>query len=122
MGQTKKGRVATLARRAPVISWQHPAIQAVLPVIDAVDKQLRRRTDRTHIPPYSMRVRSNGMNYQLGGRLFVDDGRADVLALVREGVLTPSTDVLDVGCGVGRFATAVASVLVSGSYTGIDVD
>jgi len=36
--------------------------------------------------------------------------------------LTPSSDVVDVGCGIGRIARPLAGFLTSGTYAGFDVD
>jgi SAM-dependent methyltransferase len=62
------------------------------------------------------------MNHQFGGRLFIDSGRLDIAAMIREDVLSSRTDVLDIGCGVGRLATALTGVLNTGKYFGLDVD
>lgn len=48
------------------------------------------------------------------GRQFVRSSRA-------LGGLGPTSQVLDVGCGVGRFAVALTEVLTDGTYDGIDV-
>jgi SAM-dependent methyltransferase len=36
--------------------------------------------------------------------------------------LTPSSDVVDIGCGIGRIARPLATYLTTGSYAGFDVD
>lgn len=41
--------------------------------------------------------------------------------LIRDHDLDPSTDVLDIGCGVGRIAVALIPVLEDGSYQGFDI-
>lgn len=42
-------------------------------------------------------------------------------ALLRHFGLTPSTDFLEVGCGVGRLAYELADIITEGTYTGFDV-
>jgi SAM-dependent methyltransferase len=42
--------------------------------------------------------------------------------LVDRAGLTPTSDVLDVGCGIGRVARPLAGFLTSGTYAGFDVD
>ena len=41
--------------------------------------------------------------------------------LASEHGLTPETDVLDIGCGVGRFAVALTETMEGGSYRGFDI-
>lgn len=36
--------------------------------------------------------------------------------------LTPASDVVDIGCGIGRIARPLASFLTTGTYAGFDVD
>jgi SAM-dependent methyltransferase len=42
--------------------------------------------------------------------------------LVQRAGLTPDSDVLDVGCGIGRIARPLVGYLRGGSYAGFDVD
>jgi ubiquinone/menaquinone biosynthesis C-methylase UbiE len=109
-------------RSAASVSWQHPAVRAVLPVVDMADGLLRSVVGNVHVPPYSHRIRSNGVARQLGGWEFIASGAADVRELRGLGLLFPHSRTLDVGCGVGRMATAIRPVLSTGSYLGLDVD
>src|SRR5690349_1101666 len=36
--------------------------------------------------------------------------------------LEPTSDVVDIGCGIGRIARPLAGYLTTGSYAGFDVD
>lgn len=38
------------------------------------------------------------------------------------GALTPSSEVLDIGCGIGGVAAVLADYLIDGRYVGLDVD
>jgi len=124
MVELKESGLISWIHRRKTVSWQHPAVRALVPVIDSVDRVVRNASSdgRSNVPRYSERIRSNGMRHQFGGRLFLDSGRADVAALVKQGVLSSRTDVLDIGCGVGRLTTALVDVLESGTYIGLDVD
>lgn len=63
-------------------------------------------------------------------RLWGTVGQGDFVAigdeflghLVELAGLTPASDVLDAGCGIGRIARPLAGFLVDGSYAGFDVD
>ena len=41
--------------------------------------------------------------------------------LIRMGVITPESRVLDIGCGIGRLAIPLTSYLEGGSYDGLDI-
>ena len=54
---------------------------------------------------------------------FVEGGRAFFDYLVEKGQLTPSSTVLDIGCGVGKHAIHFATFLTApGRYEGFDVE
>lgn len=60
--------------------------------------------------------------HNVGGGDFVGAGRELLLQLVRYGGLKPECDVLDIGCGAGRVAAALARYLHPGHrYVGFDV-
>ena len=52
---------------------------------------------------------------------FREYGRLQMKAWVDRGYVTPTSNVLDVGCGLGRVAHSLPGFLTSGTYTGIDV-
>jgi SAM-dependent methyltransferase len=57
--------------------------------------------------------------YSLGDEGLLAAATAEAVALMRElGVAAPGRDLLDLGCGTGRFAAAVAPVVAS--VTGVD--
>jgi SAM-dependent methyltransferase len=58
--------------------------------------------------------------YSLGDPLLLEEATLEVVAfLERAGVVAPGRDVLDIGCGIGRFERALADRVAS--VTGIDV-
>jgi SAM-dependent methyltransferase len=58
--------------------------------------------------------------YSLGDRSLLDAATADVVAgLEGLGVLAPGRTVLEIGCGIGRFAAALAGRVAG--YAGVDV-
>lgn len=104
------------------VSWQSPSFRVVLPVLDAADFAVRFATGRRELPRYAFRVRSNGIDGQFGGSRFVALG-GSVARLLRDAAdLKRDSDALEVGCGCGRVAIALADFLAPGRYTGIDVD
>lgn len=52
------------------ISWQHPILNQILHFSDPFDYIVRAFSGRAHLPPYSKRVRSNGVTKQFGGKRF----------------------------------------------------
>ncbi len=68
----------------------------------------------TEIPPRRLNISGNGSFRELG--------QHNVLLCQTLGRLKPSDHVLDLGCGIGRTALAMASFLsAEGSYEGLDV-
>ncbi|HEU4656294.1 MAG TPA: class I SAM-dependent methyltransferase [Capillimicrobium sp.] len=53
---------------------------------------------------------------------FVAIGDEFLAHLVELADLTPASDVLDAGCGIGRIARPLAGFLTTGTYAGFDVD
>ncbi len=104
------------------ISWQHPVFRMLLPILDATDLAWRLVTDLGHLPLYSRRIRSTGIEGQFGGKRFAESGVYYVSLLRGLVHLEPENDVLEVGCGSGRLALGLAGYLGYGRYTGIDVD
>jgi SAM-dependent methyltransferase len=103
-------------------SWQLPVVRGVLPVLDVADAAVRGRRGLAHLPPYSRRIRSNGVGRQFGGREFVRSGAAIADQLERHAGLRGTSSVLEIGCGVGRVALALATRHPGLHFTGVDVD
>lgn len=106
----------------PGVTWQHPVVAAGLQVANPFDWAVRSMRGLGHLPRLSKRVRSNGLRGQFGGTKFVRTGQNLLKELKEHGQITPSSDILEIGCGVGRNAFALSTFLEEGSYTGIDID
>jgi SAM-dependent methyltransferase len=52
---------------------------------------------------------------------FKEGAQQGIDRLVRMGVITPESRVLDIGCGIGRLAIPLTSYLKGGSYEGLDI-
>jgi SAM-dependent methyltransferase len=103
------------------VSWSNPGVKAILPVIDILERPVLRHKGLQHLPPFSIRARSTGVRHQFGGGIFADPERS-LRGMKELTDLQPTDHVLDVGCGAGRMAFALAPYLEYGHYTGIDVD
>jgi SAM-dependent methyltransferase len=104
------------------VSWQHPIIAAGLKVLDPIDKLVRVAGGRGDYPPMSIRVRSNGLRKQFNGKRFEALGTVLAVELQNRAGLKRDSQVLEIGCGCGRFAFALSDTLEDGAYTGIDID
>lgn len=80
--------------------------------------------------PYDMVTTLFGSNKRLsppkrlifiGSGDFVEIGDLFQQDFIDKGVLTPSSSVLDVGCGIGRSAIPMTTYLEGGSYDGFDI-
>jgi SAM-dependent methyltransferase len=94
--------------------WVRWGLRTVyLAPVDMVD---RLRGDRTGLmPPRAYNCSGAVIDYK-------DSGEALVKALEEVAGLTPSSRVLDIGCGYGRLAAAMPSYLdANGSYDGLDI-
>ena len=67
-------------------------------------------------------MRSNGVDGQFGGYTFFRLGRVLARDLELYCGLTAASDVLEIGCGVGRVAIALQDKYPALSYAGLDVD
>lgn len=104
------------------VAWQNPVINLVLKFIDPVDSVLCKLNGNKGIPAYSIRVRSNGFNGQLGGKRFANNGEILKSLLQQHCEISPSSDILEIGCGCGRTAIALSNYLESGSFVGMDIE
>ena len=111
-----------LRRRYSGILWQNPFVKALLPAIDAADKLVRARRGLGHLPPFSVRVHSTSVIGEFGGRRWARNGQIVKRGLVEDMGLQPGDRVLEVGCGGGRNALALADYLEAGGYVGLDID
>jgi SAM-dependent methyltransferase len=112
----------SLRRRYSGVLWQNPVVRASMPAVDAADRLVRSRRGLEHLPPFSVRVHSTSVVGEFGGRRWVRNGEIVKRVLVDDLGLQPSQRVLEVGCGGGRNALALASYLETGSYVGLDID
>jgi ubiquinone/menaquinone biosynthesis C-methylase UbiE len=104
------------------VLWQHPVVLAAMPVVDRADRLVRRRRGLEHLPPFSVRVRSASIVGEFGGQRWSVNGERLKQTLVEHMGLTPDRRVLEVGCGGGRQALALAGYLPPGGYVGFDID
>lgn len=104
------------------VSWQNPVVNAMVHAVDPVDSVARRIRGRSHLPPYSVRARSVGIRPDIGGGEFVRDGMTIGGLLRKHAGLTPDSRTLEIGCGCGRNAFALAGFLNDGNYTGMDIE
>lgn len=108
--------------RLPGVSWKHPLVDLAAHALDPVDSLVRAVRGAQHLPPYSVRIRSNGLRRQFGGGRFLREGRTIRDLLIDLAGLMPASHVLEIGCGCGRTAHALAGWLEPGRYTGVDVE
>ena len=103
-------------------SWRHPLAGLAFKILDPFESIIRYSRNLSHIPPYSIRVRSNGTANQFGGRKFDSDGRLIAKLLIEHAEMKKSSHVLEVGCGCGRTAIALTDFLTDGKYIGMDIE
>jgi len=104
------------------VTWKNPIVNVVVHAADPVDFMVRRMNGRVHLPPYSIRVRSNGVRQDIGGEGFVQVGLTITSLLRARAQLAPQSRILEIGCGCGRNAIALADFLDDGNYTGMDIE
>lgn len=102
--------------------WQTRAFRMAMPLADRADAMVRRRHGLEDLPDFSLRVRSNGVEEQFGGQAFAHLGDVIANSLIEYAGLEDTSTVLDIGCGVGRAAIALARRYPHLDYTGVDVD
>ena len=104
------------------VTWKNPVVNLAVQAIDPIDSIARRIGGRSHLPRYSIRARSVGIRNDIGGREFVQVGQRMGDLLRTYAALTPESKVLEIGCGCGRNAFALAGHLNHGNYTGMDIE
>lgn len=104
------------------VSWKHPLVRLILSVLNPLDWTVRKFNGHSAYPKMSIRVRSNGLRGQFDGSRFAVTGQNLAKELMRHAKLTQSSKVLEIGCGCGRNAFALAPTLGRKGYAGIDID
>lgn len=106
----------------PGVSWQNPVLAPMFRAIDPIDYVVRRRRGLGDLPPYSIRIRSNGIRNQFGGKNFHRFGHRLAEHLKAFASLKSDSKVLEIGCGCGRTAIALTDTLDDGNYVGMDIE
>ena len=106
----------------PGISWQNPMVRLGLAILDPLDYLFRATRGLRHLPKYSIRVISNGVNQQFGGASFARYGDLLARILQQNTGFGREADILEIGCGCGRTALGLRSLLADGKYTGMDIN
>jgi len=104
------------------VSWKNPVVNTMVHAVDPVDALLCRINGQSYLPPYSVRARSVGIGSDIGGKEFVKVGRTICNLLKAHTALSPESKTLEIGCGCGRNAFALADFLHEGTYTGMDIE
>lgn len=97
----------------------------IAPLLDIVDYYLRKSNSKwSNLPPASLRMRIGVGNKILRNHnSFIELGKSTIAELSSKNYMTPSSQVLELGCGCGRNAIALSQFLdQSGRYVGQDVD
>lgn len=103
------------------VSFNDPWLRPVFATLDVADRVVRRARSAPEMPPFSVRIRTNGVPGEFGGRKFVDSAQR-LLSRIPDTVRFADVDVLDIGCSCGRLAYALKGRLGTGTYTGFDID
>ncbi len=91
------------------VRWSLRKLYFFLP--DVIESALGQSDDL--IPPKS-KIFVGSVDFKEGAQEGVD-------RLVRMGVITPESRVLDIGCGIGRLAVPLTRYLKGGTYDGLDI-
>jgi SAM-dependent methyltransferase len=103
------------------ISFNDPWLRPIFVVLDAADGLARRSAGTSALPPFSIRVRTNGVPGEFGGGKFVRSAQRLIERLPPE-VRLGDARILDLGCSCGRLAHSLRPRLGSGRYCGLDID
>src|SRR5687768_4297688 len=112
----------TIKKSFKGISWQNPVFNSLANIVNIPDAFVRFTQGLSHLPPYALRIRSNGVTNQFGGNTFFSLGKKILKILMQNTGLQPSHKVMEIGCGCGRTAFALAEYLENGNYFGWDID
>jgi SAM-dependent methyltransferase len=111
-----------LKKVIPGVSWQNPALNMLFKILDPIDYAVRKLNGLSYLPLYSIRVRSNGISHQFGGRTFYRFGCQLAEHLKMYASLNRQSRVLEIGCGCGRTAFALSAILDDGGFDGLDIE
>ena len=117
-----KGIKKWLKKHFHAISWQSGVLKPVFLFLDFPDWILRRLRGFREIPRYSLRIRSTGIEGEFGGKRFVRHGEKIRNLLIQHTDLRSSQKVVEIGCGTGSAALALAGLLDNSNYQGADID
>jgi ubiquinone/menaquinone biosynthesis C-methylase UbiE len=106
----------------PGVSWKNPVLNIVFKATDPIDYLVRAVGGLSELPPYSIRIRSNGVTKQFGGNNFYQFGNQLAEHLQKYASLNSQSKVLEIGCGCGRTGFALSRILDNGNYTGMDIE
>ncbi len=112
---------AVIKKIFPGVSWQNPVINTIFKMMDPADYIVRLSRGLSNLPAYSVRVRSNGVNKQFGGQNFHRFGQQLAKHLETNANLNSQSKVLEIGCGCGRVAFALADIVDDEMYIGMDI-
>jgi len=93
-------------------------------LVDVADSVIRNsKKEWKSLPPASLRMRIGGKIILFSHKFFIDSGTATIKDLSDRGFITPTSRLLEMGCGCGRNALALKGFLTGqGRYFGQDVD
>lgn len=111
-----------IKRKMSGASWHYPVLNMIFALIDPLDYLMRTVNGLSYVPKYSIRVRSNGISHQFGGKRFYALGNRLAELLQTYAGLNNQSHVLEIGCGCGRTALALSKILEDGRYTGLDIE
>lgn len=100
-------------------------LKVAAPAVNKLDQIEQRRKgipETPEIPPFSLRARSNGSWQQFGGERFIEAGDRLIDFLSTRSLLASDAEVVEIGCGVGRYALALKRSGKQYRYTGVDID
>lgn len=103
-------------------SWNNPVVNVALRAADPADYVVARLRGHPSLPRYSVRARSIGIRRDIGGSGFVRGGKQIAAMLQKHASLSPESRVLEIGCGCGRTAIALADIVDDGNYLGMDIE
>jgi SAM-dependent methyltransferase len=111
-----------LKKHFHAISWRNSILKPIFIFLDFPDWIIRRMRGFGDLPKYSLRIRSTGIEGEFGGKRFVGHGEKIKNLLIQHSNLRSSQKVVEIGCGTGSAALALADILDDSNYRGADID